>query len=79
MPSYRIFIWEDAMKQHSDATVQWLKDNYMKKLSLEEFSKAYVALPHDHPHPGRCKSPNKLRRQYNHLRDRFGFFTGVLA
>lgn len=76
MSEYQQFDWDEAATRHTAETLNWLRDNNQKKMTLEEFSVAYKALPHKHRRPSRCKTPSKLKSHYYHLRDKFGFFGG---
>lgn len=69
----KVFVWATA--QGSPQRIAWLKENYNKPVTEDEYVEAIKQLPHDHLYAARCRQPSKNRRQYQRLKDTFGFFT----
>lgn len=68
-----IFIWDTA---HGSAErIGWLKENHNKPVTEDEYVEAIKSLPHDHLYAAKCRAPAHNRRNYRHLKERFGFFT----
>lgn len=67
------FIWADA--KGSAERIAWLKENYNKPVTEDEYVAAIKSLPHDHPKASRCRTPSGNRSNYQYLKERFGFFT----
>lgn len=68
-----IFIWATA--QGSPERVAWLKENYNKPVTEDEYVEHIKSLPHDHLYAAACRTPKRNRKQYQRLKDKFGFFT----
>lgn len=73
MTDAAVFIWETALG--SPERVAWLKENYNKPITEDEYVDHIKTLPHDHPKAARCRQPAKNRKNYQHLKAKFGFFT----
>lgn len=69
----KTFVWATA--QGSPERVAWLKENYNKPVTEDEYVEHIKSLPHDHPKAAHCRAPSYNRRQYQRLKDTFGFFT----
>lgn len=67
------FIWATAFG--SPERVAWLKENYNKPVTEDEYVEHIKQLPHNHPKAANCRNPGNNRRDYKYLVERFGFFT----
>lgn len=68
----KIFVWATA--KGSQERIEWLKENYNKPITEDEYIEFEKSLPHNHPHAADCRTPSKARKRYNHLKDIYGFF-----
>jgi len=70
------FDWTESERRHRPEHVAWLKAHHDKPTSEAEFIAAYRRLRGEdaRPHKARRYATTKLRQQYRHLRDTFGFF-----
>lgn len=73
MTELATFEWATA--QGSPERIAWLKENYDKPITVDEYVEFVKALPHNHPKASRCRQPSKNRHNYEYLKERFGFFT----
>lgn len=69
----KVFIWATAFG--SPQRIAWLKENYNKPVTEDEYVEHIKSLPHDHKKASRCRTPSHNRKDYQYLKDRFGFFT----
>lgn len=67
------FIWATALG--SPERIAWLKENYNKPVTEDEYFEHIKQLPHNHPKAARCRAPGNNRRDYRNLKNKFGFFT----
>lgn len=67
------FIWATA--HGSKERIAWLKENYNKPVTEDEYVEHIKTLPHDHPKAANCRNPGNNRRDYRNLKTKFGFFT----
>lgn len=68
-----VFIWATALG--CKERVDWLKANYNKPVTEDEYIEHIKSLPHDHPKAANCRNPSNNRRKYRNLKAKFGFFT----
>lgn len=69
------FNFEEALKMGSSSQkVNWLKDNWNKSVSEEEFINAIKSFKLFSKGKKKNYCPSKLKRQYQHLKKTFGFF-----
>lgn len=69
----KTFVWATA--QGSPERIVWLKENYNKPVTEDEYVEHIKSLPHDHPYAANCRTPSGNRRQYRRMKADFGFFT----
>lgn len=69
------FNWDTALG--SPERIAWLKDNHDKPITEDQYIEHIKALPHNHLHAARCRTPARARKDYNYLKARFGFFGGT--
>ena len=72
----RIFDWEQFKADAQPKRFKWLRENHNKHITEDEFISAMQTIKDTQR--GRVKNQNykisRLKRQYNHLTTRFGFF-----
>ena len=67
---YEKFDWKYSIGRWSAESVNFLWNNHYKDFSEDEFVKGYTNL-------GRPRhSPSRAHKEYNNLKNKFGFFTG---
>lgn len=69
----KAFIWATAVG--SDERIKWLKANYNKPVTEDEYVLHIKKMVHAHPKAARCRTPSRNRKDYNYLKSTFGFFT----
>lgn len=66
-----VFVWATATG--SPSRIAWLKENYNKPITLEQYIEFERNKPHDHVRASKCKS--KAKRRYAYLKSQYSFFT----
>lgn len=64
----KVFDWIKAEEQNRPLKLEWLKENWDKKVSVEEYQKAMKEIK-----PTQNK-PSDMKHQYEYLKKTFGFF-----
>ena len=78
----KVFDFEEAKKLNSPAMLRFLKSIYKTRMSEEEFVEAYAKVPYvgkkgDGISPSTRRGPDRARRQYRQLLNKFDFFARV--
>ena len=68
-----IFYWSTATG--SPERIAWLKANYDKPITEQEYIDAVRSFPHNHRRASKCRTPSRNRKDYFYLKHTFGFFT----
>ena len=69
----KTFIWKTAFG--SKERIDWLKKNYKKPITLDQYLEHTKTLPHNHRKASKCRTPSANRKDYDYLVKTFGFFT----
>lgn len=77
MKQYKTFDWKQSVEMHTPAGVNLLWNTHDIVISEEDWVKQYKERPHDHRRAWKCRA--KAKRQYAHLKDNYGFFTGRVS
>ena len=68
------FDWEQCKKACSKNTYDYLKRHFRSPITEEEFVE-FMQENRDKSKNPRRKTPSRLRKDYNYLKTKFGFFT----
>lgn len=69
------FNWSTA--KGSPERIAWLKANHDKPITADEYVAHIKSLPHNHLYAAACRRPKQAIRDYEYLKQRFGFFGGT--
>ena len=68
------FDWDICKSQRSPETYNFLKSNFNKAVSEDQFVEEMSKLPRNKLHASGTRSPSALRTNYKRLKEQFGFF-----
>jgi len=70
------FDWDHLKQEASTARYEWLRENYNKPISEDDFIIAMKGIKEfsTSRHRGRCYQPYNLKKHYKNLKSVFNFF-----
>lgn len=68
--------WEKFSKKACKERYDWYKENYNKPVTEEDFVLAMQKIKSFSKGKSECYKPSKLKRVYQNVKNKFGFFVG---
>lgn len=68
------FDWKFFEKQASPARFKWLKNNWNRLITEQQFVEAMILLKETRRGRSKCYQPSRIKQQYKMLKNKFGFF-----